>query len=123
MKYIITEDKLRDVIYNYINNYYDVDEIHSNQFHDEDGNPTDAAIEYYLGDYNGDFEEEVFYLYNESYWTNPDDFRKKLSPILMIEDENFASYLNSMFGERWKPVFKEWFEENFGEEIKTIDFY
>jgi hypothetical protein len=121
MKYIITEDKLRDVIYNYINNYYDVDEIHSNPIHDEDGQPLDTAEEFYVGDYSDD--EFVFTLYQKNYWTSSHDFRKELSPILMIENENFASYLNSMFGERWKPIFKEWFEENFGKEIKTIDNY
>ncbi len=41
----------------------------------------------------------------------------------MIENENFVSHLNSMFQDKWKPVFKEWFKENFGEEIRTIDFY
>lgn len=121
MRFVISENRLNDIILNFINNYYDVDEIHSNPFHDEDGNPTNSAIEYYLGDW-GD-GEEVFRLYNESYWTNPDDFRKKLSPILMIENEDFVSHLNSMFQDKWKPVFKEWFEKNFGEEIKTIDFY
>ena len=121
MRFVISENRLNDIILNFINNYYDVDEIHSNPFHDEDGNPTNDAIEYYLGDW-GD-GEEVFRLYNESYWTNPDDFRKKLSPILMIENEDFISHLNSMFQDKWKPVFKEWFKENFGEEIKTIDFY
>jgi len=121
MKYIITEDKLRDVIYNYINNYYDVDNINSNPFHDDDGQPLDTGEEFYLGDYGDD--EFVFTLYQKNYWLNPDDFRVELSPMLMIEDENFASNLNSMFGDRWKSIFKEWFKENFGEEIKTIDFY
>ena len=122
MKYIITENKLNDIILNFINNYYNVDEIHSNPYHDEDGNPTANSIEYYLGDYYVDYEE-VFRLYNEGYWTEPGDFRKKLSPILMIENEDFVSHLNSMFHDKWKPVFKEWFEKNFGEEVKTIDFY
>ncbi len=121
MRFVISENRLNDIILNFINNYYDVDEIHSSPFHDEDGNPTNKAIEYYLGDW-GD-GEEIFRLYNESYWINPGDFRKELSPILMIENENFVSHLNSMFQDKWKPVFKEWFKENFGEEIRTIDFY
>lgn len=123
MKYLITENKLNDIIHNFIDNYYDVNEIHSNPFHDEDGNPTDVAIEYYLGDYQGEFEEDLFRLYNEGYWLDTDDFRKKLSPILMIEDNDFVYNLNSMFQDKWKPVFKEWFEQNFGEKIKTIDYY
>ena len=121
MRFVISENRLNDIILNFINNYYDVDEIHSIPFHDEDGNPTNKAIEYYLGDYSDD--EFVFTLYQKNYWTSSHDFRKELSPILMIENENFVSHLNSMFQDKWKPVFKEWFKENFGEEIRTIDFY
>jgi hypothetical protein len=123
MEFIIREDRLEEVIRNLINSHYNVEEIHYNPFHDEDGNPTDVAIEYYYGDYDGDFEEEVFRLYNEDYWTNPDDFRKKISPILMIEDSDFYTNLHSMFGNKWEPIFKQWFKENFGEEVKTIDGY
>ncbi len=54
MRFVISENRLNDIILNFINNYYDVDEIHSSPFHDEDGNPTNKAIEYYLGDYSDD---------------------------------------------------------------------
>ena len=121
MRFVISENRLNDIILNFINNYYDVDEIHSNPFHDEDGNPTNDGIEYYTGNW-GD-GEEAFRLYNKNYWVNQDDFRKKLSPLLMIENDDFVHNLNSMFQDKWKPVFKEWFEENFGEEIRTIDYY
>ena len=105
MEFIIREDRLEEVIRNLINSHYNVEEINYNPFHDEDGNPTDVAIEYYYGDYDGDFEEEVFRLYNQGYWTNPDDFRKKLSPILMIEDSDFYTNLNSMFGKSLGNLF------------------
>lgn len=123
MNYIISEDKIGNVILNYINGYYDVDKVHSTPFHDDYGNPTDVATEYYLGDYEGDFQEEVFRVYQEGYWEKPDDPRKELTPILMVEDIAFVSNLNSMFGDRWIPVLKNWFEENFNEKIKTVDFY
>ena len=29
-------------------------------------------------------------------------------------------FMDSMFNEHWKPVFKQWFYDNFGLEIKTI---
>ena len=118
MKFIIHEDRLEEVIRNFINSNYEVDNIHSNEIHDEDWNPTDTGMEYYYGDYGDD--EIVFMLYNENYWTNPHDTKRLLSPILVIEDSDFHSNLNSMFGNKWKPLFKEWFKENFGEDIKTI---
>jgi len=121
MNYLITENKLNNIILNFINNYYDVNEINYNPLHDDDGNPTNDAIEYYIGDYLE--SDEVFRLYNKTYWLKPDDYRIELSPMLMIEDDNFVTNLNSMFGDRWKPIFKDWFEENFGEKVKTIDYY
>lgn len=121
MKFIIREGRLEEVIKNLINSHYKVEEIYSNPYHDDDGDPTDMGMEYYYGDYDDD--ETVFRLYNENYWSNPDDFRKKISPILMIEDSNFYTNLNSMFGKKWEPVFKEWFKENFYEDVKTIDGY
>jgi hypothetical protein len=119
MKIIITENKIESGILKYLNTHYNVDEIHWNPFHDDDGNPTDDAIEYYIGDY---FEDDngPFTLYKESYWVNDDDPKKELSPLLIIEEKSFYQSLNSMFGPYWEPVFKKWFEDNFGEKIKTI---
>ena len=119
MKIIITENKIESAIIKYLNTHYNVDEIHWNPFHDDDGDPTDDAIEYYSGDY---YENDYgpFTLYKESYWLHEMDDRKELSPLLIIEDKNFYQSLNSMFGNRWEPVFKKWFEDNFGEKIKTI---
>jgi hypothetical protein len=119
MKIIITENKIESAIIKYLNTHYNVDEIHWNPFHDDDGDPTDDAIEYYSGDY---FENDYgpFTLYKESYWVWDDSPNKELSPLLIIEDKNFYQSLNSMFGNRWEPVFKKWFEDNFGEKIKTI---
>ena len=49
MKVIITEDRLYDAIYKFIDKYYDKDDIHYDYNHDDDGNPTDNAITYYCG--------------------------------------------------------------------------
>jgi hypothetical protein len=120
MKIIITENKIESAIFKYLNTHYNVDEIHSNPYHDNQGSPTDQAIEYYIGDYLDD--ERVFYLYNKSFWVRSDDHRKELSPILEIEDDKLYDNLNSMFGKHWEPAFKKWFEYNFGKKIKTINY-
>jgi hypothetical protein len=119
MKFIIREDRLEEVIRNFINSHYEVDSIHSTPFHDNEGNPLDIGEEYYLGDYYDD--NFIFTLYQKNYWSSSHDFRVKLSPYLMIEDGDFFTNLHSMFGDKWEPIFKQWFKENFGEDIKTID--
>ena len=122
MKIIISENKLDSYIYNFIDNYYNVDEINYSEFFDDDGNPTDAAYEFYIGDFDYD-SDNLFRLYNKHYWKNPDFYRVELSPMLMIEDENFVRTLNTMFGDKWQDVFISWFKENFDFDVKTIDFY
>lgn len=119
MKIIIKEDKLDDFILKYINDYFDVDNIHFTHFEDRDGNPIGSAIEYYLGDYGDD--HTLFRLYMKDYWKGDSRFQY-LSPILYIEDNSFVNEMNSLFNERWEPIFKKWFKENSGEDVKTIYF-
>ena len=63
MKVIITEDRLFDAMYKFIDEYYDKDDIHYDYNQDDDGNPTDNAIMYYLGD--NEVGEDIFRLYSE----------------------------------------------------------
>lgn len=121
MKILITEDKLTQIIVDYLDKYYDFNDIHYTYYIDDDYNESDAGIQYYLGDYDDD--KTIFRIYKEDYWTDDDDFRKKLSPILMVEDENLVSNLFGLFGDRWIPVMAKWFENNFNEEVKTVDHY
>lgn len=121
MKLIINEDRINQIIYNYIDKYYDVNDIHYTYYIDDNYNESDNAIQYYLGDYDDD--NTIFRIYKEDYWDNDDDFRKKLSPILMVEDDDFVSSLFGIFGDKWKPIMAKWFENNFDEEVKTIDHF
>jgi len=121
MRIIITEDKLSQIIVDYLDKYYDFNDINYTYYIDDNYNESDNAIQYYLGDYGDD--NTIFRIYKEDYWYNEDDFRKKLSPILMVEDEDLVSSLFGLFGDRWKPVMAKWFENNFDEEVKTVDHY
>jgi hypothetical protein len=120
MKFIIKENKLREIIEKQLDVIFDFDNLHWNTLHDEYGNPGDA-YEFYRGDYLDD--ETVFRLYDETYWSNKDDFRVKLSPLLMFENEDDYKNLNSLFGNRWEPIFKDLFQKKLGFKIKTIDSY
>jgi len=120
MKIIITESKLESMILKYINDKFDVNDINYIEFMDYDGNPDDSAYEFYLGDYGDD--ETVFLLYNEHYWGEDPSVKNKVeqSPILIIEDNTFVDIMNSVFGDKWEPVFKQWFDHHFGFEINKV---
>lgn len=120
MKYIITESKLNQTVKNYLNNTLDVENINWTYLTDEWGDEQDA-IEFYLGDYMDD--ETLFRLYNESYWTENSDWRKELSPMLYIEDQELLNSLEGYFNDNWKEGFKEWFIETFKLPVKTVDYY
>ena len=43
------------------------------------------------------------------------------SPILEFEDADKLDQLNSLFGDRWKQPFIDWFWDNFNVPVKTIE--
>jgi hypothetical protein len=122
MKLIITENRLHNLILNYIEEAYPVDEINYTEGHDDLGNPDDSSYTFYIGDYDEDFD--IFRWYSKDYWEGDNievvNQRIEESPILSFSDSNEFNKLNGMFGDKWEPVFKVWFKENFGLDIKTI---
>ena len=54
MKLIITENRLHNLILNYIEEAYPVDEINYTEGYDDDGNPDDSSYIFYFGDYDYD---------------------------------------------------------------------
>ena len=66
MKYIITESKLEESILYYINELFDVNEIHINnplEYDDETGEEWEDTnrLQFYIGDYNGEDEGCFFW--------------------------------------------------------------
>jgi len=129
MRVIISESKLDAIILKYINNEFPVNRINYTEGFDEDGVPDDTTYVFYMGD---DIDNDVFRWYDKGYWKGWDEgglyddtlvnYRIKQSPLLVFRDENFYDNMTAMFGEKWKPVFKKWFTDNFGLEINTIIF-
>lgn len=126
MEYIITESKLFNAIYQYIDGSYDLDKIDffNPQTYDEDEekdmeNP--HIIEFYNKEYDGDYDENgmlFVYIVKEYYKDEPSSqsFIKE-TPILIVND---YGTLETMFGEYWKGPFKKWFENKFELPVKTI---
>jgi hypothetical protein len=128
MKFIISEDKIYDLIMKHINSMFDIHNIHWINGIDDWGNEVDYAISFYQGDYDED--DTLFRWYSEDYWTSEEDYlwtdehikeMKDKSPILSFEDTNTLNALNGCFGDRWHQPFKDWFMENFKKPIKTIE--
>lgn len=82
--------------------------------------------------------DETFY--PDYGWDNPDFYQKDVKQYgsyeFQINDETAYVYYNtktleiypwldekltSLFGDKWLPVFKEWFEENSGLKVKKIE--
>lgn len=136
MKFIITENKINDLIVKHLNSMFDVNNIGWTPGSDDMGNEVDYAVEFYEGDYEeGWGENTLFRWYDKEYWIEDEStlpptgheydrrlLKKKIaeSPILEFEDSHLSNQLDSIFGNRWEEPFKKWFEDNFHIRVKTI---
>ena len=123
MKYIITESKLENLIIEYIDKIFDVNDIHStNPLEDDDETgeewEDENRVVFYIGDYNGE-DEGCFYWYACDYF-NPNSPASEICPMVSVEVQ-YEKQLNAYFGDLWKEPFKKWFKEHFELPVKTID--
>jgi hypothetical protein len=123
MKYLITESKLEESILYYINELFDVNNIHwTNPFgHDDETDEEwedENRVVFYVGDYTGE-DEGCFYWYACDYF-NPNSPASKICPMVSVEVQ-YERQLNAYFGDLWKEPFKKWFKEHFELPVKTID--
>ena len=130
MKYIITESKLEEIIVNYLNKMYDVNNINwkyplENDEETDDWEEDPNRRYFYKGDY--EYDDRIFLWYDKKYWNveriKMDDTVKNYyekSPALDFENRNDLIILNGYFGDKWVPIFKKWFEDNFGVPVKSI---
>jgi hypothetical protein len=109
-KYTIGEGKLKEVIMNHFDSYFDVKNLESYTSDDE---PNYASINNIKND------DVVIRWHDKEYFTNPDSKFGKLAPVVSIENE-YIDPLDSMFGNLWKPIFKEWFEKNFNLPVNFV---
>jgi hypothetical protein len=128
MKFIITENKVNEIILKQINIMYDVDNINWTFPTDVWGNEMDYTALFYLGDFDDD--ENLFRWYDKGYWESDeiysyhsnDNLKKYIeeTPSLVFENSDDYDFFQDAFGDRWKPIFIKWFEDNFELPVKTI---
>lgn len=108
-KYTIGEGKLKEMIMKHFDNHFDIENLKSYTF-DED--PHYESIN------NIKTEDTVLRWYDKEYF-DPKSRFGKLAPIVDLERE-YLDPLDSMFGDLWRPIFKEWFEKNFNLPVNFV---
>jgi hypothetical protein len=122
MRYVITESKLEQVIIDYLNEIFPIDDIHylNADAYDVDSSEVyddETRVEFYLGDYSE--EMTIFWWYDCKYFY-PDSPAQTICPTVVIEhpyDDRLIAYFN----DKWEEPFKKWFTENFDLPVKTVE--
>ena len=109
-KYTIEEGRLRDAIMKHFDNHFDIKNLNS---YTSDHDPHFVSINNIKND------DVIIRWYDKEYFTNPDSKFGKLAPVVSIEND-YIDPLDSMFGDLWKPIFKEWFEKNFNLPVNFV---
>ena len=133
MKLIITENKLFNSIYNYIDKTFNPNEMDwvYGVDEDEDGYPdidkeNENFLMFFEGDYQGNYDTDyVFHYFDVDYYDKNDPSHKPFrdqSPILEVIGEH-AKHLDEMFEGHWEEPMKKWFETNFNLPVKTVSTY
>lgn len=116
MKYSINENRLNDVIINYISEMFPIKDINWTnpmEYEDFEEWEDENRIEFYLGDY-GD-GETIFRWYGCDFFDDPSNIP---CPQINVEYQ-YENSLNAYFGDKWKGPFVEWFRSNFPD-IKIV---
>ena len=125
MKILITEGKLFDSIYKYIDEYFNPNEIDWVYDTDDDGDEIEHLLIFFKGDWYDEEDSDVIFNYiEEEYYSDEPSAKsfKDESPVLDVKYE-YAERLDTMFGNRWKEPIKKWFQDNFNLPVKTVTTY
>jgi len=114
MKFIISENRINDLVIKYLNKTYDINNIHWTYGMDDNYDEDENSVEVYFGDY-GD-GEEFFRWYNSDYFVVKCD----RCPLLDM-DTDIKENLTNLFGNKWEEPFKEWVKTHFNLDVKTIE--
>ena len=133
MKIIITESKLYNSIYEYIDESFNVSNINwvygigedENGYEDIDIEDKNFIIFYY-GDWDGEYDSDIIFNYFDvDYYDKNDPAHKpfiKDAPVLEVMRE-YAKHLDSIFGNHWHEPMKKWFQDNFKLPVKSVSTY
>jgi len=121
MKLLITENRLFNLIYDYIDNRYNISDFtlkHPEVWDDEEMSEIENS---YITDFYN-YDEDLVFSYFESEYYDTDianKYWRDSSPILEVNGRDWQT-LTSMFYHNWKEPMKKWFEDKFGLPVKTV---
>lgn len=129
MKVKITENKLFNSIYNYIDKTFNPSEMDWVYGADEDeygypdiDNENENFLIYYKGDWQGEYDSDiVFHYFEKEYYDKYSSFYNE-APILEVIGE-YGEHLDEMFQEHWLEPMKKWFEDKFNLPVNTVSRY
>ena len=126
MKYIITENRLNNLVVKFLEHMFK-DKIYNESGFNYDIDAYDEnLIMFYDDDYKNNIEYEPLfeYIFKEYYEElDPETINNwaEKAPLIEIIRNELVETLNSTFGRgEWKPGFKIWFERTFELPVKTI---
>jgi hypothetical protein len=129
MEYIITESKLFNVIYQYIDETFNPNQMDwvygVDDAEDEYSEPEENEnfLIFYKGEYEGEENSDIVFNYFDVDFYNENDpshkpFRNQ-APILEVMGE-YAEHLDNVFDEYWEEPMKKWFQDNFNLPVKSL---
>lgn len=122
MKYLIKENKLDGVVKKYLDETFDLSELHfySPEFKHENGDygEMEDTGEFYFADYIDD--NSFARMYGYEYFTprkgEPEDY-----PLLVLEKDVHEKISNMFPDPIWEKPFIEWFNEHMNTDVKRVD--
>jgi hypothetical protein len=133
MKVIITENRVFETIYKYLDKTFNPNEMDWVYGSDEDehGYPdidkeNENFLLFFKGEWEGEYNTDVIFHYFDVDFYDKNKpshkpFRDK-APILEVIGEH-ALHLDTMFDNHWEEPMKKWFQDNFNLPVKTISTY
>jgi len=123
VKYIISESKLDNIIYNYINSigeFMNLEEFDCSSFDWDLGHDVEEYC--YQKEPYGDVQIEYFPHPEQIPTIISSEYGETLEylPAVNIVDTDIKNELESLFGDRWEEPFKKWFKDKFDRNIKTL---
>ena len=111
-QFIISESRVNDVIYDYIDSYYRTEKLTIER------PPKEPGLTTFIDSYDENF---VFLHFTETFfkYMNPDTWHRHQSPLLEIRNSDFDTF-QGIFDYLWKEPMKKWFEDKFGLSVNYI---
>jgi hypothetical protein len=117
MKYILSENRIEKVIFEYFDKTYDLSDINYTNpytYDDRTGEEYEDPniITFYKGDYQGPYDSEFIFVWVDKYYYDDDEPSFNYAPILEVHEDQ-SKVFDAYFGDLWLKPMKKWFNENF----------